>query len=233
MTTDRGEGPSPPLTVAVTGPTGDIGRSLLRALERNPRVGRVAAMARRPFHPEAEGLRKVEYRRADVLDAEAVRAVIDGADVVVHLAFMIMGGADETTRINLDGSRNVFGATLESALEKLRAGTGGSTTPPETTEPDPGTPDPGASTPPPTTGGSALDQALADAERAYTDGQEALRAGDFAAYGEAQQRLGEALDRARRAAGGQASATPSPSATPSATASSAASPSPASTVESR
>jgi uncharacterized protein YbjT (DUF2867 family) len=50
------------LTVAVTGPTGDIGRSLLRALERSREVGRVAAMARRPFDPAAEGLRKVEYR---------------------------------------------------------------------------------------------------------------------------------------------------------------------------
>jgi len=118
MTTD-GEDPSPPLTVAVTGPTGDIGRSLLRALERDARVGRVVAMARRPFDPAEEGLHKVEYHRADVLDAEAVRAVIAGADVVVHLAFMIMGGAEETTRINLDGSRNVFAAAVDAGVLRL------------------------------------------------------------------------------------------------------------------
>ena len=35
------------LTVAVTGPTGDIGRSFLRALERSREVERVVAMARR------------------------------------------------------------------------------------------------------------------------------------------------------------------------------------------
>ena len=35
------------LTVAITGPTGDIGRSLLRALDRSREVGRVVAMARR------------------------------------------------------------------------------------------------------------------------------------------------------------------------------------------
>ncbi|MGH2891896.1 MAG: NAD-dependent epimerase/dehydratase family protein, partial [Solirubrobacteraceae bacterium] len=96
MTTETGEDASAPLTVAVTGATGDIGRSLLRVLERNPRVERVTAMARRPFDPAAEGLHKVEYRRADVLDAAAVREVIAGADVVVHLAFVIMGGAEET-----------------------------------------------------------------------------------------------------------------------------------------
>jgi UDP-glucose 4-epimerase len=119
MTTDAGAGSPAPLTVAVTGPTGDIGRSLLRLLDRDERVGRISAMARRPFDPAAEGLTKVEYRRADVLDADAVREVLDGADVVVHLAFMIMGGARETTEINLTGSRNVFGAALDAGVGRL------------------------------------------------------------------------------------------------------------------
>ena len=88
-------------------------------LEGNPGVGRVTAMARRPFDPKAEGLHKVEYRRADVLDADAVRDVIAGADVVVHLAFMIMGGAQDTTDINLTGSRNVFGAAIDAGVARL------------------------------------------------------------------------------------------------------------------
>jgi UDP-glucose 4-epimerase len=117
--TSEPDSPSAPLTVAVTGPTGDIGRALLRVLERSPRVGRIAAMARRPFHPAAEGLHKVEYRQADVLDADAVREVIAGADVVVHLAFMIMGGARDTTEINLTGSRNVFDAAIDAGVDRL------------------------------------------------------------------------------------------------------------------
>jgi nucleoside-diphosphate-sugar epimerase len=107
------------LTVAVTGPTGDIGRSLLRALERSRAVGHIAAMARRPFDPAAEGLRKTEYRQADVLDAEAVRQIVAGADVVVHLAFMIMGGAEETAKVNLQGSRNVFRAAIDAGASRL------------------------------------------------------------------------------------------------------------------
>ena len=39
------------LTVAVTGPTGDIGKPLLRALERAREVERIVGMARRPFDP--------------------------------------------------------------------------------------------------------------------------------------------------------------------------------------
>jgi UDP-glucose 4-epimerase len=107
------------LTVAVTGPTGDIGRSLLRSLERSPQIGRIAAMARSPFDPEEAGLRKTEYRQADVLDAATVAEVIAGADVVVHLAFMIMGDLEETTSINLQGSRNVFGAALDAGVKRL------------------------------------------------------------------------------------------------------------------
>src|SRR5437870_3155985 len=39
------------LTVAITGPTGEIGRSVVAALERSPEVTRVRGMARRAFDP--------------------------------------------------------------------------------------------------------------------------------------------------------------------------------------
>ncbi len=52
-------------TVAVTGPTGEIGTSVVRALEQEDRVGRVLGMARRPFHPASRGWRKTEYAERD------------------------------------------------------------------------------------------------------------------------------------------------------------------------
>jgi UDP-glucose 4-epimerase len=94
----------------VTGPTGDIGRAFLRACERSRSIGRVLGMARRPFDPAGLGLRKTEYRQGDVLDRGAVDALVSEADVVVHLAFIIMGGREESRRINLEGSENVFSA---------------------------------------------------------------------------------------------------------------------------
>jgi UDP-glucose 4-epimerase len=99
-----------PLTVAVTGPTGDIGRALLRRLEADPLVGRVLGMARREFDPSSLGLEKTEYRQGDVLDRDAVQALAGEADVLVHLAFIIVGGREETRSVNLEGSRNVFEA---------------------------------------------------------------------------------------------------------------------------
>lgn len=73
-----------------------------------------------------------------------------------------------------------------------------------------------------------LEQALADADKAYSDGVEALKSGDFAAYGEAQKRLSDAIKKAQglatAAAGGSAAATPSPSASASASATESAAP---------
>jgi UDP-glucose 4-epimerase len=102
------------LTVAVTGPTGDIGRSFLRALDAHKDVKRVLGMARRPFDPASLGLTKTEYRQGDILDTAALRDLFAEADVVAHLAFIIVGSPEETRRVNLEGSRNVFAAAARA-----------------------------------------------------------------------------------------------------------------------
>jgi UDP-glucose 4-epimerase len=102
------------LTVAVTGPTGEIGISAVDALERQPDVTRIVGMARRPFDPATHGWTKTEYRQGDILDRTAVDELVADADVVVHLAYLIMGSRDESRRINLSGTRNVFQATVDA-----------------------------------------------------------------------------------------------------------------------
>src|SRR5258707_5436954 len=109
------------LTVAVTGPTGEIGRAFIRALERSRAVAKIIGMARSPFDPADEGWKKTEYRQGDVLDRGSVDALVKGADVVVHLAFIIMGGVDESREVNLTGSRNVFEAAGPAKAKRLRS----------------------------------------------------------------------------------------------------------------
>jgi nucleoside-diphosphate-sugar epimerase len=106
------------LTIAVTGPTGEIGISAVDALEREPGVERILGMARRPFDPSAHGWTKTEYRQGDILDADAVRDFVAQADVVVHLAYLIMGSREDSRRINLEGTRNVFEATVAAERPK-------------------------------------------------------------------------------------------------------------------
>lgn len=106
------------LTVAVTGPTGEIGISAVTALEADARVDRILGMARSEFDPAAHGWTKTEYRQGDILDTDAVGALVADADVVVHLAFLVLGSRQEGQRVNLQGTRNVFEATVAAELPK-------------------------------------------------------------------------------------------------------------------
>jgi UDP-glucose 4-epimerase len=107
------------LTVAVTGPTGDLGIALVSALERSRKVKKIVGMARRPFDPASQGWKKTEYRQGDVQDKKSVRDAVNGADVVVHLAFAIIGGGRDSEAINVDGSRNVFEAAIDGGAERI------------------------------------------------------------------------------------------------------------------
>jgi nucleoside-diphosphate-sugar epimerase len=109
------------LTVAVTGPTGTFGSGLIPLLQDDDRIGRIIGIARRPFDPAERGWTKMEYRQGDVRDEDALRAAFDGADVVVHLAFLITGNASrETTRsINVDGTLNVFRAAAAAGASRF------------------------------------------------------------------------------------------------------------------
>src|ERR1700757_1637658 len=106
------------VTVAVTGPTGEIGISAVMALEQNPAVDRIVGMARRPFDPSPLGWTKTAYRQGEILDRRAVDELVADADVVIHLAFIIFGSRGESARVNLAGARNVFEATV--AAERPR-----------------------------------------------------------------------------------------------------------------
>jgi nucleoside-diphosphate-sugar epimerase len=108
------------LTVAVTGPTGTFGRALIPHLEADDRVSRVVGIARRPFDPEERGWRKLEYRQGDVRDLGALTEAFAGADVVVHLAFLIVGGSRETTQaVNVQGTLNTHRAAVAAKARRF------------------------------------------------------------------------------------------------------------------
>ena len=121
MAATRKETPDQPLTVAVTGPTGTFGFALLPLLQADRAIERIVGIARRPFEPAEHGWSKMEYRRGDVRDIHALAEAFGGADVVVHLAFMITGAAPrETIRaINVDGTLNAFRAAAEAGAERF------------------------------------------------------------------------------------------------------------------
>jgi nucleoside-diphosphate-sugar epimerase len=109
------------LTVAVTGPTGTFGFGLVPLLQGDDRVTRIVGIARRPFDPDGFGWTKMEYRRGDVRDPQTLRDAFDGADVVVHLAFLITGAApaEELRAVNVEGTLNAFRAAAAAGARRF------------------------------------------------------------------------------------------------------------------
>ena len=105
-----------------------------------------------------------------------------------------------------DALNDLFGGSSGAAAGDQGTDTpvtpGGTPTGTPTGSPTPTTSAPTTSSPAPTgtPNEAALRQALVDADAAFRAGEEALRRGDFAAYGQAQERLKEALARASAAA---------------------------------
>ena len=109
------------LTVAVTGPTGTLGFGLMPLLEADNRVARIAGIARRPFDPAAYGWTKMKYQCGDVRDPEALRAAFGGADVVVHLAFLVTGAASQEAiqSVNVAGTLNAYRAAAAAGARRF------------------------------------------------------------------------------------------------------------------
>lgn len=108
------------LVVAVTGPTGTFGTALMPLLEDDERVARTVGIARSPFDPAARGWTSMEYRQGDVRDPAALEEAFAGADVVVHLAFLIVGGSPQVTHaVNVEGTLNAVRAAAAAGARRF------------------------------------------------------------------------------------------------------------------
>lgn len=108
------------LRVAVTGPTGTFGFGLMPLLQRDDRIREVVGIARRRFEPTDHGWSKMVYRRGDVRDQDALAGAFEGADVVVHLAFIVVGGDPVTTReVNIEGTLAAYRAARDAGVARF------------------------------------------------------------------------------------------------------------------
>jgi len=105
------------MRVVVTGATGNVGTSVVAALERDPQVTEIVGLARRL--PGANR-GKVHWVAADVTETP-LEPIFDGADAVVHLAWAIQPSHDPDAmeRVNVLGSRRVFDAARQAGVGAL------------------------------------------------------------------------------------------------------------------
>src|SRR5215203_2559872 len=105
------------MRVVVVGASGNVGTSLLRTLADEPGVDSILGLARRI--PEAK-FPKTEWRQAEIAQT-ALRPYFQGADAVVHLAWLIQPGRDKQRlhEVNVDGSARVFTAAAAAGVGTL------------------------------------------------------------------------------------------------------------------
>lgn len=105
------------MRVVVFGATGNLGTSVVEALVQRPEVDEVVGVARRtPQHRYA----KTRFVAADVTTSDLV-GLVDGADAVVHLAWLIQPSRDQrlVQLVNKLGSLRVFNAAAQAGVPAL------------------------------------------------------------------------------------------------------------------
>jgi nucleoside-diphosphate-sugar epimerase len=105
------------MRIVVTGATGNVGTSVVRALSGDERVHEIVGLARRlpAWSPPRTRWVSVDVARDDL------RPHLAGADAVIHLAWLIQPSRDAAVleRVNVDGSRRVFEATAAAGVPAL------------------------------------------------------------------------------------------------------------------
>jgi UDP-glucose 4-epimerase len=105
------------MRIVVTGATGNVGTSVLSALARDPAVEEIVGLARRL---PRWGNPRTHWVQADVVSSP-LEDVFAGADVVIHLAWLIQPSRDAAMlrAVNVDGSRRVFEAAARAGVGAL------------------------------------------------------------------------------------------------------------------
>jgi nucleoside-diphosphate-sugar epimerase len=103
------------MRIVVTGATGNVGTSVVRALSADERVTEIVGVVRRV--PD----RTPPRTRWVAADIERNELPFDGADAVIHLAWLIQPSRDdaELERVNVRGSRRVFEAAARAGVRAL------------------------------------------------------------------------------------------------------------------
>ncbi|MDX3852551.1 UPF0182 family protein [Streptomyces sp. AK02-01A] len=150
----------------------------------------------------AEFVRNLRGTDSDIEYGNLLTVPLDGGFLYIEPVYARGGSANYPLLKKVAvsyGGKPVFKDTLGEALNAVFGAE--SSEPPTTTPPPPAD----ETTKPPATGDKALKQAIADAQKAYEDGEAALKQQDWTAYGKAQEALQDALRRAAEADSGAGS----------------------------
>ena len=163
----------------------------------------------------AESIKLLKGGDSDIEYGNLLTVPLDGGLLYVEPVYVRGGGLKYPLLRKVlvaYGNKTAFEDTLDEGLNKV-FGAETSTTPPDT-----------GTTSPPTSSNPTVQQALTDAQKAFDAGQQALKKGDWEAYGQAQKDLQAALKRAEDAQAAAEKSSGSDKSSPSASSSPSSSP---------
>lgn len=105
------------MKVVVTGGSGQLGSLVLERLVSQRKIKKVVSL---DLVPPIVPSPRIDWRIADLRDPGLERH-LEGADALVHLAFIVSGPASVETMhaVNVDGSRRIFEAALQHGVSRI------------------------------------------------------------------------------------------------------------------
>ncbi len=102
----------------ISGISGYLGTVMLEALENEPSIESIVGVDLRPPSARPD---KLEFHEIDVRDREGIREAMRGCDAALHMAYILDEIRDKkkTHDININGSKNVFHACLDTSTPWL------------------------------------------------------------------------------------------------------------------
>lgn len=112
------------MKVAVVGATGNVGTAVLRALRDSDEAEQIVGIARRLPEPAAQPYDVAEWHSVDLADpasSEALETAFNGAEAVIHLAWLIQPNRQrELMRtVNVDGTGRVLEAAARAGVRRI------------------------------------------------------------------------------------------------------------------
>jgi len=108
------------MIIAVTGISSSLGRALVPKLQSDPTVERIIGIDVVEYPGKQD---KITFIKADIRDLDSVASAIEGADVLFHMAFIVIPPKLPKRKIiydiNVNGSITVFKAAAQKKIPKI------------------------------------------------------------------------------------------------------------------
>ena len=108
------------MRVGITGISSTLGRCLIPILVEDPNIDQIIGLDLKTINGEIHN--KIKFVKGDVRDLSDLRKAFKSIDVLIHLAFVVIGSIPDPETIydiNVNGTKNVFTIAAELGIKKV------------------------------------------------------------------------------------------------------------------